>query len=653
MRRKARDAATVIAAEESSCRGRPGFNHRGAKRALVGRHHQDEADEDSGAGATIGGAAAGVASGGDKDDTKQMGCSSSSTSQAPHEAGDEGPATHAGESSEDDGFTEDESSTDEAVVVKAIAQHVGDPGAFADEVRNQESSPGPFRVPITPTGSANGVQGPIQAFKGVIKDLVFFTYRVQFRLTRAATESMLRQRRRELVSATPHKLNKLVRDTVSVHSRRDDACREGRVAFTAKHKSDDKCWICGAARYTSAGKPAKQVEYFSLIAWLKAILADPILGPEMMATMKAARLNASREDYNHPYAYCFDGNNLQELENDGCFSADLDFAISLSTDGFEAWRQQEFSAWPVTAMILSLAADRRSPNFSLLILCVTPGPKQPVHFEFFLHPIVVELNQLACDSSGVRIAGMEGEHTIRAFLLQVTGDMPAIDKIINAKGHNRRKPDRCRKLQGAQLDNNKYFFSPRHPISKATLLNIRGDQARRTPTSLATDVRAVEEARAGPGLRSAVEEMEKECGFKGYSLLCSQSPETKALYPHLRYLERLGSNVAPYDVMHLLFCNVVPFVWDLFSGTWRVPGAGQDDFVMSAADSDTAGRELRAARPTVPRLQARSLRDVKTHRKSYKAADWMYFILSTGEAVLSGRIPEIYFEMYMSLSYAC
>jgi len=65
MRRKARDAATVIAAEESSCRGRPGFNHRGAKRALVGRHHQDEADEDSGAGATIGGAAAGVASGGD------------------------------------------------------------------------------------------------------------------------------------------------------------------------------------------------------------------------------------------------------------------------------------------------------------------------------------------------------------------------------------------------------------------------------------------------------------------------------------------------------------------------------------------------------------------------------------------------------------
>jgi len=248
---------------------------------------------------------------------------------------------------------------------------------------------------------------------------------------------------------------------------------------------------------------------------------------------------------------------------------------------------------------------------------------------------------------------MEGEYTIRAFLRQITGDMPAIDKIINAKGHNGRTPDRCRKFQGAQFDNNKYYFPPRHPITKATLFNIRGNQARRTPTSLATDVRAVEEARAGPSLQSTVEEMEKDCGFKGYSLLCSPSPAHKSLYPHLKYLEKLGSNVAPYDVMHLLFCNVVPFLWDLFSGAWRVSGTGQDDFLMSAADSDAAGRELRAARPMVPRLQARSLRDVKTHHKSYKAEDWMYFILSTGEAVLSGRIPDIYFEMYMSLCYAC
>jgi len=412
------------------------FNHMGAKRARVGRRHQDEADEEAAAGAPIGGGAAGVSSGGDEDDTEQAGCSSSSESQAPHEAEDQGPDTHAGESSEDDGFTEEESSTDVAVVAEAIAQHVGDPGAIDDEVRDQKSSPGRIRVPIIPTGSAHGNKVPIQAFKGVIKDLVFFTYRLQFPLTREATEAMLRQRRRELVSATPHKLNMLVRDTLSVHSRRADMCREGCVAFTSNHKSDDKRSVCGAARYTSAGKSAKQEEFFSLIAWLKAILSDPILGPEMLATMKAGRLNASRKNYNHPYADCFHGNSFQELYNDGCFSSDLELAINLSTDGCEAWRQQGLSSWPVIAMILSIAADRRARIISQLLLCVPPGQKQPVHLESFLLPIVVQLNQLACGISGVRIAGMEGEHSIRAILLQVTGDMPPIDKIINAKGHN-------------------------------------------------------------------------------------------------------------------------------------------------------------------------------------------------------------------------
>jgi len=649
------------------------YYHNRSKRARAGGYNQQQAgagDGGAAASARLGGDAAGApigrestgsagssatgsASGNSEGHASLVASSSGSNSGVPHGEQAQAADMNAGNSAEDEGFTEEESSTDEEAATEAVAQFVGDPGSLQAEPSGQESSPDPARVPIIQNGPANGVMVPVHAFKGAIKDLVFFTYRVQFRLTREATEAMLRQRRRELISATPHKLNKLVRDSVSVHTKRVDACREGCIAYTADHKSDEKCWKCGAARYTSAGKPARQVEYFSLIAWLKAMLADPILAPELLATMKAACLAAASRNPNHPYADFFHGNNFQELYNDGCFSSMLDFAISLSTDGFEAWRQQGFSAWPFIAMILSLAADSRSKNVSQLILCVTPGPKQPADLESFLHPIVEELNQLGQGIPGVKIAGMEGEHTIRAFLVQVTGDMPAIDKIINAKGHNGRTPDRSRKFQGVQFDNNKYYFPPRHPITQATLFNIRGNQARRTPTSLATDVRTVEQARAGPALRSAVEELEKNCGFKGYSILCSQSPAHKARYPHLKYLEKLGSNVAPYDVMHLLFCNVVPFLWELFSGVWRVPEAAQDDFVMSAAHSDAAGRELRAARSTVPRLQARSLRDVKVHHKSYKATDWMYFILSTGEAILHGRVPDIYFEMFMSLCHAC
>jgi len=80
----------------------------GGKAPRVGRHHQDEANEDAAAGAPTGGGAAVVARGGDEENTEHASCSSSSESQAPHEAEDNWPATHAGESSEDDGFTEDD-----------------------------------------------------------------------------------------------------------------------------------------------------------------------------------------------------------------------------------------------------------------------------------------------------------------------------------------------------------------------------------------------------------------------------------------------------------------------------------------------------------------------------------------------------------------
>ena len=151
----------------------------------------------------------------------------------------------------------------------------------------------------------------VQAFKGITKDLVFFATRTH--LTTGETEALLWQRRRELVSATTYRLDKLVRDAVSVHKKRVDACKGGCVAFTGEYKWDNKCWKCGEDRYSSARKPAKQVEYFSLIAWLEAILADPVLGPEMVATMKAARQAAASNDRNHPYADFYHGENYRKI----------------------------------------------------------------------------------------------------------------------------------------------------------------------------------------------------------------------------------------------------------------------------------------------------------------------------------------------------
>ena len=55
-------------------------------------------------------------------------------------------------------------------------------------------------------------------------------------------------------------------------------------------------------------------------------------------------------------------------------------------------------------------------------------------------------------------------------------------------------------------------------------------------------------------------------------------------------------------------------------------------------------------RATVPLAQARSLRNVAVHSASFKAVDWMFFVLSSGEAVLADRVPDNVFNTFMDLS---
>jgi len=66
----------------------------------------------------------------------------------------------------------------------------------------------------------------------------------------------------------------------------------------------------------------------------------------------------------------------------------------------------------------------------------------------------------------------------------------------------------------------------------------------------------------------------------------------------------------------------------------------------------TIGREITAGCVTVPLAQARSLRNINVHCGSYKASDWVYFLLSIGEVVLADRLPEVYFKMFIHLCQA-
>jgi len=115
----------------------------------------------------------------------------------------------------------------------------------------------------------------------------------------------------------------------------------------------------------------------------------------------------------------------------------------------------------------------------------------------------------------------------------------------------------------------------------------------------------------------------------------------------------MDPTAAPYDTMHLVLLNVVPHLWTLFAGLKLVNKKKDEDCIMPKVTVARMGRELRGDRRTVPMAQARSLRNIEVHHKSFKAIDWMHFILCNREVLLDGRIPSDYFDIFVALSRAC
>ena len=538
-----------------------------------------------------------------------------------------------------------------AATLPAAAAVPPGPDAVAAAANAAADNTCPPAAVVSAEVGVNGVCIPHSAFCKRVDSFVAYSYIHHHRLTRAAASDYLKQRSRFVTHRTPRRLSEFVRASVDLHERRVDCCSNGCVAFVARRAQFDACDVCGSRRLLANGIPAKKAVYWSLSSWLLTVLADPVLGRSMTTAMADA-IKAAKSPSDGVRDW-YDGKNFREAVAAGLIDSDTCVALSISMDGFEAWRQRGFQGWPIVVTVLSVEPNQRVKNIAQFILAVTPGPRQPADLESFLHPIAEELDQLAQGISGVKVAGRETTSVLRAFVLQFTTDMPGGDKLLNAKGCGSIHPGRFRVFMGVRLKN-RYCYPPVHPANKKRrLFSVQGPSSQeRSATSLAAAAEEVEAARRAGNTKKAVNDLAVRSGIKGYSLFHAASPEGKQRYPNLGYLWTLGQATLPYDTMHLLFCNVVPLLWELFSGGHGVLGKSTEPYIMSKATVKTIGLEIAAGCATVPLAQARSLRDINVHSGSYKAADWLYFLLSVGEVVLADRLPEEFFKMFMHLSRA-
>ena len=517
-----------------------------------------------------------------------------------------------------------------------------------------EAEGGPVPNPEQPTLRPNGNCIPVKVFKDNIDDFVAYNFVVQHCLSREATEDYLRQRRSAGTCHTPYALNAIVHSSDDLYTKKVDCCSGGCVAFIAERKALTACGACKAPRYRADGKPHKQATYWPLVSWRRMMLADAKIWAGMVKAVKEAREAAASIPAEGVRDW-YDGATFRKLEELGYFLTITCVALSISTDCFQAWKQRGFESWPIIATIHNVDPSARVQVVSQLILGITPGRSQPADFESFLNPIAEELDVLAAGVSGVNVTGFPESQGVRAFDVQLTTDMPAGDKLLNAIVGNGEYTGRFRLFCGVWIDRRYYYppYAPEDPPpSERRRFDVGGNTTpRRKAASIPAVAARVENARRKVKSKAAVSALAHKEGIKGYSLFFAPSPEDKARYPSLKYLWEIGPDLLPYHTMRLFLFNVVPRMWELFAGENEKLGDDQP-WVIPIAARETIGCEIKAGRSTVPRSQARSLRSIHKHSGPYKAVDWLYFLLSVGEDLLADRISEEFFKMFMLLGQA-
>jgi hypothetical protein len=98
-----------------------------------------------------------------------------------------------------------------------------------------------------------------------------------------------------------------------------------------------------------------------------------------------------------------------------------------------------------------------------------PGPKQCKDLNSFLIPLIEELLELLDGVESTKVAsevddliGEGGPLVLRAFIIVLFGDIPAVAKLLAMKGHNAKTPCQACVIQGVlcHLPRNSIYYVP-------------------------------------------------------------------------------------------------------------------------------------------------------------------------------------------------
>jgi hypothetical protein len=324
------------------------------------------------------------------------------------------------------------------------------------------------------------------------------------------------------------------------------------------------------------------------------------------------------------------------------FSDSRDIALALSTDGFAPFKRRRYTAWPLLLFLLNLPPEIRIHIEHLPCLGVIPGPKKPKDSDSFMYPAVEELLNLA---RGVTAYDkLVGElFKLRAYLILVFGDIPAVSMLMHMKGHNGYRPCRICNISGLRIPGSKATTNY-VPLDRSCHPSVQGDDTAvkvydATNLPLRTHGEIMEQGRQVDASRTNTEadRLSKEYGVKGVPVLS-----------HVPGISFPAS--FPYDFMHLIWENLIQNLVLLWTRKFKDLDEGSGSYELPPKVWEAIGAATAAAGSTIPSSFGARPPNVADERSATTADTWSFWTLYLGPILLRQRFnSQKYYDHFVDL----
>jgi hypothetical protein len=425
-----------------------------------------------------------------------------------------------------------------------------------------------------------------------------------------------------------------------------DCCINSCCCYAGPHATAVSCPYCQEPHYNAAGRPRKRFTYVPIIPRLTAYYRN-----KSFVELLSYRANFTHEpnivkdvmDGQNYTRLCQEYVTIEEKRRPYKFFEDpRDIALGLSTDGFAPFRRRKKTCWPLLLYNYNLPPEIRFHLEYVLCLGVIPGPNKPKDFDSFLFPAVEELLQLAFGVRAFDVAQSE-LFALRAYLILVFGDIPAMSMVMCIKGHNGFCPCRMCHIKGLRIPNScaTTHYVPldqsRHPDVQHNNAAIQKYDPSQLP--LRTHADYIEQGRQVQFASNDTEfkKLSKQFGVKGVSILMH--------IPSIYYPSSF-----PYDFMHLVYEGVIKNLVMLWTGNFKGLDEGNGSYELSPKVWEAIGRATAASGSTIPLSFGARPPNVADDKSATTADTWSFWMLYLGPVLLSRRFKnEVYFKHFVEL----